>query len=115
MMQVGRGAMSGHGQPSAIWRREMHKFTRFVFVIGLSVVSANRPALATSGTPTWSLSLVATPTGTQYVSTPDLAFDHYGIPSTSYSLVDNTVGSNSVRHAQLTSLGLWSSRELANG
>jgi len=36
-------------------------------------------------TPTWSLSLVATPDGTHYVSTPDLAFDHYGTPSVSYS------------------------------
>jgi hypothetical protein len=57
---------------------------------------------------------VATPAANQYVSTPDLAFDHYGTPSTSFSLI-NTTGSNSVQHAQHTSLGLWSSRELANG
>src|SRR5260221_651643 len=92
----------------------MYKFIRCIFVISLAIAGGIRSVVATSGAPTWTLSLVATPTGNQYVSTPDLAFDHYGTPSTSFSLI-NTTGSNSVQHAQHTSLGLWSSRELANG
>ena len=91
----------------------MHKFT-LCTATGLSLLLGAAPSFATSGAPNWNLSLVATPTNPQYVSTPDLAFDHYGTPSVSYSFID-AANTNSVQHAQLTSLGLWSSREVANG
>lgn len=68
--------------------------------------------LATSGTPTWSLSLVSTVDPNSYASAPDLAFDHYGTPSISWSAASNIGGPNSVRHSQLLGLGIWSNREM---
>jgi hypothetical protein len=69
-------------------------------------------AVATSGTPTWTFSLVGSPGANTYVSTPDLAFDHYGTPSVSWSLVSTVGAANSVRHSQLLGLGIWDNREL---
>lgn len=72
-------------------------------------------AIATSGTPTWSFSQVNDAEAGAYFSSPVLAFDHYGTPSVAWSSVSTIGGSNSVRHSQLTGLGLWSTRQLDSG
>jgi len=82
----------------------------------LFLATADPPAaFATSGTPTWTFSLVGTADPNTYVSTPDLAFDHYGTPSVSWSLVSTNGGANSVRHSQRMGLGIWNNREIFSG
>ncbi len=74
-------------------------------------------AYAVNGSPTWSIvSLWPGPGGTQYVSSPRMAFDHYGTPAVSWSIVDAVgIAANQVYHSQQTPLGLWSHRQMASG
>lgn len=69
---------------------------------------------AVDGTPSWVFSSVtAAPASDFYVSSPSLAFDHYGTPAVSWSLVSQSSGVNTVNFAQLLGLGLWSTHQLA--
>ncbi|MFH1418676.1 MAG: hypothetical protein ABII12_10385, partial [Planctomycetota bacterium] len=73
------------------------------------------PALGVDGQPVWTSSLVYQAGANPYVSSPVLAFDHYGTPSVSWSLVQTSGGDNTVFHSQLSGLGLWMHHELASG
>lgn len=71
--------------------------------------------MAVNGTPQWFPSDVGSPASQSYVSTPTLAFDHYGTPSVSWSSVSQINSTNFVYHSRLTGLGLWNTSTLASG
>lgn len=73
------------------------------------------PVLAVNGTPSWFESRVGTAAGGYIVSSPSLAFDHYGTPSVAWSQVFNGSGTNTVHRSQLTGLGLWTTQNVATG
>lgn len=88
----------------------------YILLSAMAVSSfAPSMAMAISGTPFWIESRVADVSSGFYVSSPSLAFDHYGTPSVSWSHVQQPAGTNSVRHSQLLGLGLWQTREVASG
>lgn len=70
---------------------------------------------AIDGTPAWFQSRVHSPQPDLYVSAPVLAFDHYGTPAISWSLVSTVGGPNTVYHSDLSGLGFWSNNALAVG
>ncbi|HKQ48461.1 MAG TPA: PEP-CTERM sorting domain-containing protein [Phycisphaerae bacterium] len=72
------------------------------------------PAYGINGTPTWFESEVGVPLASSYVSTPVLAFDHYGSAAVSWSSVSQVGGAHSVRYSQLQGFGQWNTRELAS-
>ncbi len=72
-------------------------------------------ALAVDGAPSWLQSQVYAGQVNAYVSTPALAFDHYGTPAVSWSLVSTLGMPNTVYHSQLSGLGFWSHNALAAG
>ena len=86
-----------------------------LFLFPFLIFALPDQAFAVSGTPTWFESRVGTVPGGSFVSSPSLAFDHYGTPSVSWSQVANGSGTNIVRHSQFTGLGLWNSRDVASG
>ena len=88
------------------------RLTTTVFFIPLSY---SGQVLATSGTPTWTFSNVSAIDPGYVTSSPDLAFDHYGAASLTWSSVSTSAGNNSVRHSQFSPFGLWNHRELAIG
>lgn len=87
----------------------------FLFLIIFSISALPEQSLAVSGTPTWFESRVGTAPPGSFVSSPSLAFDHYGTPSVSWSQVTDGSGNNIVRHSQFSGLGLWTSRDVASG
>jgi hypothetical protein len=88
--------------------------TRLVLA-GALLWSLPSAAFAIDGTPTWLQSQVHTAPTNTYVSTPALAFDHYGTPALSWSLVSTVGGTNTVYCSQLSGLGFWAHNELATG
>lgn len=84
-------------------------------VVVVAMLAPAAPVFGINGTPTWFESEVGLPLASSYVSTPVLAFDHYGTPALSWSSVSQVSGANSVRYSQLLGLGMWNTRELANG
>ncbi len=69
---------------------------------------------AVDGIPSWIFSSVATPPDDYYVSSPSLAFDHYGMPAVSWSQVAQTAGNpHTVHLSQMSGLGLWNRLQLA--
>lgn len=86
-----------------------------VAVFLVAVFSQIQSAAAINGTPSWFESRIATVPSGFYVSSPSLAFDHYGTPSVSWSQVETTPGTNTVRHSHFLGLGLWSTRDVASG
>lgn len=74
-------------------------------------------AIAISGTPTWDFSAIAPdPGGNLYISSPELAFDHYGTAAVTWSQADRfDVATNTMNHSSLTPLGIWSHRVMATG
>lgn len=87
--------------------------SRWAVVIAILAPAAS--ALAINGTPTWFESEVGLPLATSYISTPVLAFDHYGTAAVSWSSVSQAGGAHSVRYSQFQGFGQWNTRELANG
>lgn len=86
-----------------------------LFLITFLISALPGRSLAVSGTPTWFESRVGTAPVGSFVSSPSLAFDHYGTPSVSWSQVADGSGTNIVRHSQFAGLGLWTSRDVASG
>ncbi len=84
-------------------------------VMGMVFAVMGDPAFGVDGQPVWTPSLVYQAGADPHVSSPVLAFDHYGTPSVSWSLVQNIVGDNTVFHSQLSGLGVWMHHELASG
>jgi len=78
-------------------------------------LSSGTSVLGIDGTPTWSLSQVSEAVADYEVSTPVLAFDHYGTASVSWSSVSQMAQSNTAYHSQFLELGLWTHREVASG
>lgn len=72
------------------------------------------PALATNGAPTWTQSQVYASQANAYVTTPALAFDHYGTPSISWSFGSTVGGANTIHYSQLSGLGFWADRQVAS-
>ncbi|MBI5764581.1 MAG: hypothetical protein HZA51_13780 [Planctomycetes bacterium] len=95
----------------------MPRYPRLLpFILGFGLVlTLSSTAFATSGTPTWTLSTVSALDPNTAASSPDLAFDHYGTASLSWTATSTMAGTNFVRHSQFTPLGFWSHREIANG
>lgn len=85
-----------------------------VFFAAMIFGSADR-AIGVNNAPQWTESEVGTPLASSYASTPVLAFDHYGTPTVAWSSVSTAGAANSIRYSQLLGLGLWNTRELANG
>lgn len=73
------------------------------------------PAVAIDGTPVWFSSFVASPGANSYVSSPVLAFDHYGSASVGWTEINQNTNDGAVRHSQMTGLGLWNTRTLITG
>lgn len=90
------------------------RLLRIALGFGLVLALSSR-AHATSGTPTWTLSAVSALDANTAASSPDLAFDHYGSASLSWTATSTMGGANFVRHSQFTPLGFWSHREIASG
>lgn len=86
-----------------------------IFVWMAAVLGTATRVWGVNGTPSWFESEVGTALTSSYVTTPTLAFDHYGTPSVSWSSASQVGGPNSVRYSQLLGLGLWNTREMANG
>jgi len=93
------------------------RFVRSALVATLLLVPCGSlpSARATDGTPAWTFSLVSTVDANTYVSSPVMAFDHYGTPSVAWSAVSLIGGTNVTKHSQLTGLGLWNHRDIASG
>ena len=70
-------------------------------------------ALAIDGTPTWQFSQVAPPTPGDTISSPSLAYNHFGTPSVSWS--SGALGINTVYRSELSGLGIWARRQIATG
>lgn len=90
------------------------RLPRIALGFGL-VLALTTGAFATSGTPTWTLSTVSALDTNIASSSPDLAFDHYGSASLSWTATPTMGGNNVVRHSQFTPLGFWSHRDIATG
>ncbi|GJQ26318.1 MAG: hypothetical protein HBSAPP02_13500 [Phycisphaerae bacterium] len=73
------------------------------------------PVMAIDGTPIWFSSFVASPGANSYVSSPVLAFDHYGSASIGWTEINQNTSDGAVRHSQMTGLGLWNTRTLITG
>jgi len=86
----------------------------FTIVGALSLLLPSA-ALAIDGAPTWLQSQVHAAQTNAYASTPSLAFDHYGTPALSWSMVSTVGGTNTVYYSQLSGLGFWAHSELAAG
>jgi hypothetical protein len=78
--------------------------------------SISSVAWAVDGNPVWTRSLIINnmPPNTT-VSSPVLAFDHYGTPGVSWSLCSATGGNNTVWCSQLSGMGFWTHHQLATG
>ncbi len=85
------------------------------YLSATAVMVTTCPTWAVDGTPSWFESTVATIPGGFYASSPDLAFDHFGTPSVSWSQAANPTGTNTVHLSQLLGLGLWSTETFASG
>lgn len=81
----------------------------------LCPIFCSEVAMAVNGTPVWVNSLVGTPSANYHVSSPSLAFDHYGVPSVSWSTVHAFGGSNTVYRSKTSGLGFWSHRVVEQG
>lgn len=73
------------------------------------------PASAVNGTPTWFNSFVGSAAPSQYVSSPSLAFDHYGVPSVSWSSTSPVSATNTVYRSNTSGLGFWSHSVVESG
>ncbi len=89
--------------------------TYWAVVMAMVCAAGGDPALAVDGEPVWTSSLVYPAGANPYVSSPVLAFDHYGTPAVSWSLVQTSGGDNSVFYSRLSGLGLWMHSELDSG
>lgn len=86
------------------------------WVAGIAALTFGaREGLAVSQPPSWTQSPIAAPAMGYYLSTPCLAFDHYGTPSVSWSTVANPSGTNTVKLSRLSGLGFWSTQDVATG
>ena len=71
-------------------------------------LATGHEASGVDGTPSWFFSQVAAPSTNYQITSPSLAFDHYGIPSVSWSDASNTSSPNFVYRSVNTGLGFWS-------
>ena len=69
-------------------------------------------SFAIDGTPSWLQSQIHVAPANTYVSSPVLAFDHYGVPAISWSLVSTSGGTNTIFLSQRSDMGVWGHREL---
>lgn len=90
-------------------RRSVHlvRNLSFATVTLIAMLSLVHPAGAVDGTPTWFYSSVAAPPANMFVSSPSLAFDHYGVPSVSWSVTRDTGVGNTVYRSNTSGLGFW--------
>ncbi|MBX3396056.1 MAG: hypothetical protein KF841_11885 [Phycisphaerae bacterium] len=79
----------------------------FVVVTLIMTLSFQRSASAIDGTPTWLYSPVGAPPANMFISSPSLAFDHYGVPSVAWSVTHNTGVGNTVYRSNTSGLGFW--------
>jgi len=82
-----------------------------MLVIGLATNSAR----AIDGTPVWFPSVVATAQPLKNISSPTLAFDHYGGAAVSWSRIESFGQTNTVHFSEQSPLGLWNHRNVATG
>ncbi|MCG8407280.1 MAG: PEP-CTERM sorting domain-containing protein [Phycisphaerales bacterium] len=85
--------------------------TAICVAAGLPLFLIQHPSLAVDGTPFWFESTVSEPGGA--ISSPVLAFNHFGTPSVSWS--SSTAGIDTVYRSERLGLGLWAHREVASG
>jgi hypothetical protein len=80
-----------------------------------AILWAACPARAIDGTPFWITSTVAAPSADSYVSSPVLAFDHFGLPAVAWSDVHQLSDFGAVKHSQLLGLGIWHTQTVQSG
>ncbi len=73
------------------------------------------PVLGVNGQPSWFVSTVESAEAGGYITSPGLAFDHYGMPAVSWSSYAPAMDSGTVKVSQLTGLGFWTHRQVATG
>ncbi|MCB9856822.1 MAG: hypothetical protein H6818_14165 [Phycisphaerales bacterium] len=73
------------------------------------------PVLGVDGVPIWRQSVVSPAGADAFVTSPSLAFDHFGGPSVAWSRFSTIGGNNTVYRSELLGLGLWAHRSVASG
>lgn len=84
-------------------------------LLAAMLLGAQRQALAVDGTPSWFQSQVTTASPGFSLSSPALAFDHFGTPSVTWSSVADVTGTNQVTRSELLGLGIWAHHSIATG
>ncbi len=88
---------------------------RFVVIAMLAIGFITSSVRAIDGTPVWFPSVVTNALPMRTISTPTLAFDHYGGAAVSWSRIDSLSQNNTVHYSEQSPLGLWSHRTVSTG
>lgn len=86
-----------------------------MIVSGSLCLFIHNNANAIDGTPVWIESMVDSPAPGDSMTTPVLAFDHFGTPSVSWSSGQGAIGFSTVYRSEFLGLGFWAHREVASG
>jgi len=91
------------------------RFQAVSWAVAYIVFTGPAVALAIDGTPVWLQSPVGAAGAGATLSSPVLAFDHFGTPAVSWSAFGGPPGTDAVSRSERSGLGLWATRSVSTG